>query len=491
MPTRYTPSLTGTEDFRTDADLLPDRTYGLLDVIDGLWIEEDVEGKFVLDDWQRWLIRHALERYPDNYPNKELAGRLRWRQVVISMGRQNGKSVLGAIFGIYGLLMHMRSPRVVGLGYSQKTAKIVYDRLSYTINNQPKFKKVVRVTKVSGMKRKDRPGEYIVKPASEKAIQGFPITLCVFDEMHITPEPLWNAAKQGMKTKNDGIIIGLTTAGDTNSTLLNKLYKELDGRISATAADDTNRLGGFIWEAPEGSSLDTEGAIEAANPAVACGRVPLSVVRSDASGDPWVEQQRYVLNRFVEVFNSWIDMPLWHAVAGKGLLLSEGGPYVYAIDAAEDMNYATITMSAKVGDVIKTRTVASLTKPTIETLLKYCKYLRRKNGRAAFVVHKRSLNELGEKLKAQGFDVYNLVDGEFAEACKTTHRLIKWKKFEWADNSSSATLSQQVPKAIRKNYYGGWRLDKSHTSVELDALFATVMGAYIAETKTIGQVHVF
>jgi phage terminase large subunit-like protein len=484
MPTRYTPSLTGTEEFVTDGDRL-------LQVIDKYWIEEDVDGRFVLDDWQRWLIRHVLERYPDDYPDPQLAGRLRWRQVVISMGRQNGKSVLGAIFGVYGLLFHMHAPRVVGLGYSQKTAKIVYDRVSYTINTQPVFKKVVRVTKVTGMKRKDAPGEYIIKPASEKAIQGFPITLCVFDEMHITPEALWNAAKQGMKTKEDGIIIGLTTAGDTNSVLLNKLYKELEGIISATAAadtDETSRLGGFIWEAPEGASLTTEGAVEAANPAVACGRVPVAVVRSDAASDPWVEQQRYVLNRFVDVFNSWIEMPLWNACVGKGPVLSEGGPYVFAIDAADVMNTATITMTTKKGDVVKSRMVASLVKPTTDQLFKYCKYLRKKYGRSAFVVYKRSLNELGEKLKEQGFEVYNLSDSEFSEACKTTYRLITRKQLEVRNEE---VLKMQVPRAIRKNYYSGWKLDKTHTSVELDALYATVIGAYIAETKKIGQAAIW
>jgi hypothetical protein len=183
-------------------------------------------------------------------------------------------------------------------------------------------------------------------------------------------------------------------------------------------------------------------------------------------------------------------MPEWNACVGKGPVLSEGGPYVFGIDSADNMNTATITMTTKKGDVVKSRMVASLVKPTTDQLLKYCQYLRRKyGGRAAFVIYKRSLNELGEKLKERGgYEVYSLSDSEFSEACKTIYRLISRKQF---DVRNEEVLRMQVPKAIRKNYYSGWKLDKTHTSVELDALYATVIGAYIAETKKIGQAAIW
>lgn len=486
MPTRYTPSLTGTEDFRTDADKFPNSDVGLLYVVDNLWKERDVAEQFKADEYQRWIIRHALERYPDDYADPELAGRLRWRQYVVSMGTQNGKSTLGAVFGTYGLFWHEHSPFVLSLAQSRDAAKEIYDRVGHAVNMQPVFKKKAGVTKGTGISRKGAPGKYVIRASSEKAIQGLPVSLCIYDEMHLTSKALWAQAKKRIAARKDGIIIGLTTAGDMKSELLLGIYKELEQLVAAP--DETNRLGGAIWEAPEGSSLASDEAIELANPSVASGRRLVSVTRSDASGDHWVDQQRYVLNRFVEVFNPWIDMQLWHAVTGKGLLLNEGGPYFYAIDAAGDMNYATITMSAKVGDVVKTRMIVRLVKPTIEQLVKYCKYLRRANGRSAFVVHTRSLKLLGDKLKSAGMDVYILNDAEFADACKTTHRLIKWKKF---DTRNEDALKMQVPQGVRKNYNQSWRIDKGHSSVELDALNATIIGAYVAETKKIGGVHVF
>lgn len=79
-PVLFTESLTGTEDFITDGDKL-------LQVIDLAWNSPDNED-FTLDEWQRWLVRHVLERYPEDWPVERLRGKLRWQQCVISMGRQ-------------------------------------------------------------------------------------------------------------------------------------------------------------------------------------------------------------------------------------------------------------------------------------------------------------------------------------------------------------------------------------------------------------------
>lgn len=78
MPTLYTAPLQ--EDFVTDGDKL-------LQVVDLAWRSPEDEN-FRLDDWQRWLIRRVLERYPDDWPDENKRGELRFKQCIISMGRQ-------------------------------------------------------------------------------------------------------------------------------------------------------------------------------------------------------------------------------------------------------------------------------------------------------------------------------------------------------------------------------------------------------------------
>ena len=482
LPTRYTPSLTGTEDFVTDGDRL-------IRVVEKYWKEEDVEGKFLLDDWQKWVLRHALERFPDDWPVEELRGRLRYRQCLISMGRQNGKSVLGAILGVYGLLFHEYSPRVIGLAYSEKTAKIIYNRVAYTLNNVPQFKKKVKVTKTSGISRTDGPGEYFIKPASEKAVQGYAGTVFIYDEVHITPEKLWSAAKQGTKTKKDGIIFGITTAGDSDSKLLLSLYDQGKNAIDNPDDADLQRFGFFLWEAPEGSTIDDDEAVKAANPAVASGRVSLLNVKSDARTDPPSEQQRYVLNRFIANVNSWLDAGAWKAVVGEGLSLADrGGPVTYGIDASPSMEYVSIVASSRIGGLVKTRVTHSLHKPSKETLLEECRKLAAK-GNASFALDGYALKWLGEELKSRGYRVFVLGLSEVNEACSTAYRLIIRKELE--AKKENDILHMQVPRGVRKNWGDAWRISRQHSSVEIDALMAMVFSVYVTDTKKVNTLQLF
>lgn len=482
MPTRFTPSLTGTEDFITDGDRL-------IDIVEQYWKEQDVEGKFLLDDWQKWIIRHALERYPEDWPDKEVAGCLRYRQLVISMGRQNGKSILGAIFGVYGLLFHEYAPSVVGVAYSAQTARVVYDRVSYTLQNVKQFDKVTKVTKTQGIKRLDKPGNYIIKPNSDKAIQGFPITLCIYDEVHITSEKLWDAATEGTKTKKNGLVLGITTAGDDNSALLKRHYVTGQKAIDTPEDPTLQRFGFFCWEAPEGSDIDDDEAIMAANPAVACGRVSLSVVKSNAANYPYSDQQRYVLNRFVAAQDVWIDINAFKKVIGAGLPKEAKRtlPITYGIDASAHMEYVTITANALHEGKIKSRIVASLKNQNKESLLEACLILS-KTGQVRWVLDNYQLKWLSDELKSRGIITFALSTNEVNEACNTFYGLIVRQEVEIADR---ATLNMQVPRAVRKNYGDQWRISRQHSSIEIDALMATLFGTFLVDRKKEAGIQLF
>lgn len=165
LPTLYTPSLTGTEDFETDG------TH-LADFADMAWTTPEMETGFKLDDWQRWLLRHVLERYPKDHPDPDLAGHLRYRQVVVSVGRQNGKSVIGAIMGLYGLLLHDPGPVVIGIASSVDQAQIIYRRTLLVINSQPALRKrFARTTETRGIQTTDGRGTYQLKAAKDSAFR--------------------------------------------------------------------------------------------------------------------------------------------------------------------------------------------------------------------------------------------------------------------------------------------------------------------------------
>ena len=124
IPTHFTEPLS--EDFVTDGDKL-------INVVEAIWhLPEKHNAPLVLTEWQKWLIRRVLERYPEGHPQ---AGRLRYKQVCISMPRKNGKSLIGALFALYGMLLHEPAPEVISVAASSDQAKIVYRRLLHQVNN--------------------------------------------------------------------------------------------------------------------------------------------------------------------------------------------------------------------------------------------------------------------------------------------------------------------------------------------------------------------
>ena len=168
LPSVYTPPLT--DDFETDGDRL-------IEFANLAWQSPESPDGLTLDEWQRWLLRHVLERYPADHP--KYPGRLRYRQVVISVGRQNGKSLLAAILGLYGLLMHEPGAQVISLASSTDQANIVYSRVNYVINQNPFLRKrFKRATETRGIVTNDNAGRYDVKAAKESALQGIPMSLC-------------------------------------------------------------------------------------------------------------------------------------------------------------------------------------------------------------------------------------------------------------------------------------------------------------------------
>lgn len=481
MPSRYTPSLTGTEKFRTDGDKL-------LTFTRRHWSIPDVSRLF-LDAWQEWLIRHVLERYPDDWPVVALRGRLRYRRVVISMGRQNGKSLLASLFIIYFLCLHMRGPKVLGTASTEKQAKIVYGRVKYAVDKSPALKRAIKTTDTRGINLRDGTGDYQTLPAKEDSVQGEPGTGIVYDELHIGLAALWDALLLAMRSKRNGLMIGITTAGDDSSDLLIRLYREGDAAI----AGRDERMGFFCWEA-DAAEL-TEAGVIAANPAVACGRIPLDEIMAEAQGmwdSPEVDEDgltgrqrviRYTLNRFIDgAADSWTSSHAWNsaAVEPEAITLDRGGSVVFSVERTESWAWASIRATSRHHDTYVTELVASIEHPTPDRLLTVCRALAAGLPGAAFAVDRKTLDNLGKQLEDDGREVYRLTESEMASAAQHTHQLIVRRAIA---HPGDVLARIQSARARRRNEEGGWRLSRTLSAGDIDTVINLATGAYVAATR--------
>src|SRR6218665_3196063 len=138
MPTRFSAPLG--EDFLSHGDWL-------LRLVDKVW-RLPGGSPVGVGVWERGAIPAILEIYPVGHPR---AGELRYRQVLVSVGRQNGKSILGAIFGLYGLVREAGA-LVIGIASSAEQARIIYTRLLAVIRgHQTLAAKFARLTDTRGI----------------------------------------------------------------------------------------------------------------------------------------------------------------------------------------------------------------------------------------------------------------------------------------------------------------------------------------------------
>lgn len=464
FPTRYTQPL---------SDNFPSDGYRLIELVERAWLSPETPNGLKLDEWQQWLLIHLLERYPADHPTRP--NRLRYRQAVISMGRQNGKSVLGAILGLYGLLLHEHGPQVLSLASSVDQATIIYDRVLYVIRNNPALaKRFKRATETRGIVTADGGGKYMVKPAKEAALQGIPVSLCLFDELHLANKGMWSASVFGTSQRNDGIVIGITTAGDETSETLKELYTFGEQAINGSSA--LEQFGFFCWEAPAGSNVDDPEAIKAANPAIECGRIPLDRVLSDLQTLPENEARRYRLNQFVSsTSESWLPSEFFNVAAGSGVQNVEGA--IIALDRTKSWEYLTLAAAHKNGDVIETELVATLVQPREIDVYHLLEKMFQEKKIRAVALDGQMFPDLAKRLKTHGYKTYELWSKEVAAACSTTFSLFANGSIR---HNNDPLLRQQVGHGVAKYTGETWRISRRESRGDIDALMATMFGIYVA-----------
>jgi phage terminase large subunit-like protein len=475
LPAIYTKPLA--EDFPSDGDRL-------IDLVSVAWKSPENPQGIQLDDWQKWLLKHVFERYPAGHPN---AGELRYRQVVISMGRQNGKSLLAAIIGIYGLLMHQPSgAQVLSLASSIDQARIIYNRVLFVIqNNQFLSKRFKKASESRGIVTADGSGRYDVKPAKEGALQGIPVSLTLFDELHLAKEGMWTAAVKGTQSFTDGIVIGITTAGDETSKTLLDLYKS--GKAAAQGDLELERFGFFCWEAPTNARIDDPEAIKAANPAIACNRIPLERVMTDLKTLPEHEVRRYTLNQFISgTAESWLPSDIFRKQGGKVDPPKQNG--VFAVDISRNWEYATVTYANERDGVHETEIVRTFVNATENQLFDYLKMLHERHAPRAIALDDRQLPGLGKRLKMSGLPVWQLWTKEMSAACSVVYSLFSTGK---ARHNNDPLLIVQSPRGIAKYTGETWLVSRKESIGEIDALMSTIMSLYVSARAESTQIGVF
>lgn len=471
LPSRYTPALS--EEFTSEADwFMP---------IARLAFKVAYGENYKFDEWQEWLIRRILETNSD--------GSLRYRQVLCSLPRQNGKTEVMSVIGLWALLRKAGVTNV-GVASTADQARLVHERLLRTIQANPSLSKFMsKITDTRGIVTKEG-SKYIIRASNAGTLQGIPVEVGIVDELHLVDPDVYNAIVNGTGSRKGTMVLGITTAGDDNSELLANLYENADKAIEG----QIDGFGAFIWEASEGTVPKDDAELlkllMEANPALESGRIDPETMLQDVRTMPDQDIIRYRLNRFTEASGAFMPLSLWSTCArgiDDAFPTGKARP-VFSIDRTPDWGYATIAVSVKDENGITwTEVVASVTKPTLEQLVNICTSLYRYSP-LTYIMDGYGLKELGQELKMRGLPVYVTGQGEVINASAMFYAKTVQGKIRHA---SDPLLSVQLPRTIRKNVGEAWRISRKDSSVEIDAVMATLLGVFGAEIRKEMPVQVF
>lgn len=440
--------------------------------------------RYVLEHWQEELLRHVFELFPTDH---ERAGTLRWRQIIVTLGRQNGKTEIACAVALIVLLMKAR-PLLIGIASSVDQANLIYKRTMVIIKENPRLAaRFAKLTQTRGIRTVDG-GEYLLKANKSGALQGIPLDAGLVDELHLLLREVWDDLVNGLGGRPNSFVFGITTAGSDDSELLLSLYERGQAAIDDGGAA---RIAFYCWEATAAEVPDDDDELgrelARANPSVASGRTDLDTTITDVRAAPEPNAIRYRLNRFVGSVNAFISGAMWNACQTAEPFPAGVQP-LFTIDRTPDWSYASVGVFAKMADG---RTycdlVASLVRPTIEQLADVASRLSKWNP-STFGVDGYALRDLGRALEDRGLPVTygtqaDALNGSALFYSKVQQRLIV--------HPGHALVSMQIPKAVRKDVGDGFRVSRADSVGQIDTVMNHVLGVHLVETQRDTGIQIF
>lgn len=238
--------------------LSPTTSYGY----QVIWFAAEVL-RMPLDPWQQWLVIHLGELLPD--------GRPRFRQVLVLVARQNGKTHLCVVLTLFWMFVE-KWPMVFGTSTNLEQAAEPWEMACELAEGTPALaahlpRNAIRKANGQQVLRTTDRARYKIGAVNPKGGRGKSIDRMIGDELR--EHHTWvgyRAAYNAMNARPSGQAVFITNQGDDKSVVLNTLYDAAVEYISSSSGDA--RLGVFEWSGPPGCAVDDPHAIAQANPNV-------------------------------------------------------------------------------------------------------------------------------------------------------------------------------------------------------------------------------
>ena len=241
-----------------DRELTPETSLGYSVIA----FSENVLG-IKLFPWQKWFYIHALELRPD--------GRLRYKEIHLTVARQNGKTRVIKTLLLWRLFVHQRHDLILGAAQNRGEAFATWTAVKEEALENPILSpRMSRGSMKSGNEQIKTVwgSKYQVVTLKADAGRGKTAGTVFLDELreHKT-EDAWNALSSTVLVPKDSLILTASNAGDATSVVMRAKREFCLGAL--TRMDTAGSpIGWFEWSAPDGCDLDDVDAWAMANPSL-------------------------------------------------------------------------------------------------------------------------------------------------------------------------------------------------------------------------------
>ena len=422
----------------------------------------------VLTEWQASLLDSLFERRAD--------GLLRYKRSVIGLGRKNGKSLLGSLIALYGLIEGEHGAEVYSAAGDRRQARVVFDEAKWQVQQSPALSGICKVYR-DVIEVPSTHSIYRVLSSDAKLQQGLNPSTVVFDELHVQPNSeLWDALTLGSGARKDPNIVAITTAGFDLDTVCGRLYNYGKRVISGDQIDE--RFGFWWWEAKADCEIHDRDAWAQANPNLAEGLLDMDDMEVSMMQTAEVSYRRYRLNQWVRTDGeSWLPKGAWEQCRSEDQL-DPNIPVFVGIDMAlkHDSIAVVVAQPQESGRVV---TRAKIWHPDggamdVAAVEQHIRELGREFTVQEFAYDPAFFQRSAEAMSDEGFTMveFSQSTARMVPACGTLYEFIVNARLA---HNGDPVFTDQVLSAAQRSTDMGWRLSKGKSKRKIDAAIALAM----------------
>lgn len=219
---------------------------------------------FLLELWQKALVS-AMFGIVD-----KIDGTRKYQEVILIVGRKNGKSTLAAAIGLYLTIADGElGPEIYSVATKKDQAKIIWLEAKKMIQKSPALRKRMK-TLVSEIN--SSVNDSVFKPLGRDSdtLDGLNVHGALFDEVHAWKDQnLYDVVVDGTSSRDNPMIFTTSTAGTVRESVFDRLYDEAEMVINGYSDPDgyvDDRLLPVIYELDDRKEWVNPKAWKKANP---------------------------------------------------------------------------------------------------------------------------------------------------------------------------------------------------------------------------------